>query len=48
MPLPKPQPVKQKATARDVKRSAEVGNAVMAYFLKHGTFPTSKDNLKAQ
>lgn len=47
MPLPKARTEKPKATARDVKRSADVGNAVMAYFLKHGTFPTHKANLKA-
>ncbi len=48
MPLPKVQPVEPKATAQDVKRSAAVGNAVMAYFLQHGTFPTTKEELKAQ
>ena len=47
MPLQKAQPVKPKATAQDVKRSAAIGNAVMAYFLQHGTFPTLQEELEA-
>ena len=38
---------KPKATARDVKRAAAAGDAIMTYFLKHGTFPKDNNELKA-
>ncbi|WP_181161509.1 hypothetical protein [Maribrevibacterium harenarium] len=46
MPLPKARQEKPKATAKDVKSSAAVGDAVFAYFQKHGRFPTSKEQLQ--
>lgn len=48
MPLPRALPVKPKATAQDVKRAAAVGDSVVAYFLKHGKFPTSQEDIKSQ
>lgn len=45
MPLPKATQEKPKATAKDVKSAAAVGNAAFAYFKKHGSFPTSKEQL---
>lgn len=46
MPLPKARHEKPKATAKDVKSAATVGDAVFAYFQKHGKFPTSKEQLQ--
>jgi hypothetical protein len=43
MPLPKARQDKPQATARDVKSAA--GDAAFAYFKKHGSFPTSKEQL---
>ncbi|RBO82664.1 hypothetical protein [Marinomonas aquiplantarum] len=45
MPLPKARQEKPKATAKDVKSAAAVGDAAFAYFKKHGSFPTSKEQL---
>jgi len=39
-----PQPIRQKATARDVKKSAAVGNAALNYFLAHGVLPKQLKN----
>lgn len=46
MPLSKAIHEKPKATAKDVKSAATVGDAVFAYFQKHGKFPTSKEQLQ--
>lgn len=45
MPQPKPLPVKHKATVKDVKQAASVGNAVFEFFQKNGTFPSSSDDI---
>jgi DNA-binding transcriptional regulator LsrR (DeoR family) len=45
MPLPKVSHQKPQATAKDVKSAAAVGDAAFAYFKKHGSFPTSKEQL---
>ncbi|WP_157959163.1 hypothetical protein [Marinomonas shanghaiensis] len=34
-----------KVTAESIKKAAATGNAGMEYFLKHGKFPTSKEQL---
>ncbi len=45
MPLPIVTEVKKPrhATAKDVRAAAAVGDAVFAYFEKHGRFPTSRE-----
>jgi len=45
MPQPKPLPIKQKATVKDIKQAASIGNAVFEFFQKHGTFPSSSEDL---
>ena len=34
------------ATSKMVKKSAAVGDAAFAYFQKHGTFPTKREDIK--
>ena len=45
MPQPK-QDLRKRATAKDVKAAANVGNAQFAFFQKYGKFPASKSDLK--
>lgn len=34
---------KRLASSRDVKAAAEIGNRAMEYYIKHGEFPTSRE-----
>lgn len=45
MPQPKPD-LRRRASAKDVKSAAAVGDAQFAFFQKYGKFPVSKSDLK--
>jgi hypothetical protein len=45
MPQPK-QDLRKRATAKDVKAAANVGNAQFEFFKKYGKFPTTNSELK--
>ncbi|MGR6779690.1 unnamed protein product [Moritella viscosa] len=47
MPQLKHQPKRKKATAKDVQKSAVVGNAAFNYFLAHGALPKTTKELAA-
>lgn len=37
---------KRLSSSRDVKAAAEIGNRAMEYYIKHGEFPTSREQLE--
>jgi hypothetical protein len=45
MPQPKAD-LRKRASAKDVKSAANVGDAQFSFFQKYGTFPTSKSDLQ--
>jgi len=38
--------LRKRASAKDVKAAATIGDAQFSYFQKYGAFPTSKKDLK--